>query len=143
MAASWAIWAALVLLMAHAGWIDWRNRPLGKPATLLFVNAEPAGTDLIVTFALAKTRECRIASSRWIEHLGSGDRWYLPAADASSVDPGDDAVKRIRFTMPVGLEPGEYAFRSKGQYDCRDGSYESDPSFAPFTIPDPTAPGSQ
>ncbi len=133
-AASWAIWAALVLLMAHAGWIEWRNRPLGKPATLLFVNAEPAGAELVVTFALSKVRDCDFRSSRWVEKLDTAERWYLSTAEASSVDPGDDTVKRIRFSLPPGLPDGSYAFRTKGVYQCPDGPYESDPSFAPFTL---------
>lgn len=34
----------------------------------------------------------------------------------------------------AGLPDGAYAFRTKGLYDCPDGQYESDPSFAPFTL---------
>ena len=133
-AASWAIWLVLLLLLGHAGWIEWKNRPLGKPASLLFVNAEPSGHDLIVTFALAKTRDCDFRSSRWVEKLDTAERWYLATAEASSVDPGDDTVKRIRFALPPGLPAGNYAYRTKGIYECEDGFYESDPSFAPFSL---------
>lgn len=141
--ASWVLCVLLVLLLLHAGWVEWRNRPLGKPATLLFVNAEPAGADLVITFALSKTRDCDFRSSRWVEKLDTAERWYLATGEASSVDPGDDTVKRIRFTLPPGLPPGEYAFRTKGLYTCPDGLYESDPSFARFTIPGPSAAGAR
>ena len=132
---SWLVIVAVVLLTIHAGWREWRDRPLGKPATLLFVQAEPRGSDLIVSFALNKTRDCGFTSSRWVENIATGERWYLTPGEASSVDPGDVAVKHVRFSLPPGLPAGNYAYRTKGIYECEDGFYESDPSFAPFTIP--------
>lgn len=133
-------WAILLLLAATGGYQLWRDWPRGKPATLLFVNAAAVGPDLLVSFALHKERDCGFTSSRWIENLTTGERWYLAAAEASSVDPNDDSVKRIRFRLPPGLPDGRYAFHTKGEYQCPEGRYESDPSFAPFTIPpEPTA----
>ena len=128
-------WLILFLLASTAGYQLWRDWPRGKPATLLFVKAEPVGVDLLVSFALHKDRDCGFTSSRWIENLGTGERWYLETAESSSVDPSDNTVKRIRFRMPPGLPPGNYAFRTKGEYQCPEGRYDSDPSFAPFTIP--------
>lgn len=133
------LWLFLAILVLHAGYREWRDRPLGKPASLLFVAAETRGTDLLVSFALHKARDCAFSSSRWVERIATGERWYLSTAEASSVDPNDETVKHIRFAMPPGLPAGEYAFRTKGTYDCPDGQYESDPSFAPFTIQDPEA----
>ena len=131
------LWLLLALIVAHAGYREWRDRPLGKPASLLFVSAEARGADLLVSFALHKSRDCAFESSRWVERLATGERWYLATAEASSVDPNDEAVKHIRFAMPPGLSAGEYAFRTKGRHRCADGDYESDPSFALFTIPAP------
>lgn len=132
-------WLTIALMLGTIGYLGGRDWPRGKPATLLFVNAEAQGADLVVTFALAKSRDCDFRSSRWVEKLDTAERWYLSTAEASSVDPGDDTVKRIRFALPPGLPPGNYAFRTKGLYSCPDGAYDSDPSFAPFTLgPTPT-----
>lgn len=128
-------WIIALMLVTTGGYQLWRDWPRGKPATLLFVSARADGADLIVSFALQKSRECGFTSSRWIENLTTGERWYLATAESSSVGLNDSTVKHIRFLLPPGLPPGAYAFRTKGEYQCPEGRYESDPSFAQFSLP--------